>query len=206
MWGRHHHLVCTVCNYSMCTADVIRRSAYIMHDCCLAEITEHFFPSHQTYQIPCALFSSLIIFKLHRDHVVVKVWQWSQLCQKWTWETYDIPPLETCLNRPQGRTVSTRPNWTLQIVGEGGKRSPLFFFESSPTRSLCGEFGWKTERDTCHESRAHRNTHSHSLPLCNVTREAASRRSLTLKGGMQHCHSRVREGLKTDSTLGVCIQ
>lgn len=70
MWGRHHHLVFTVCNYSMCTADVIPRSAYIIHGCCLAEITEHFFPSHQTYQIPCTLFSSLIIFKLHRDHVV----------------------------------------------------------------------------------------------------------------------------------------
>lgn len=53
------------------------------------------------------------------------------------------------------------------------------------------------------------HTEAHTLPLslsCSVTREAASRHSLTLKGGMQRCHSRVREGLKTDSILGICIQ
>lgn len=69
----------TVCSYIMCTADVIHRAAYIIHDCGLAEITEHFFSSHQTYQVPCTLFLSVIIFelvaskkkkKIHRDHVV----------------------------------------------------------------------------------------------------------------------------------------
>lgn len=50
------------------------------------------------------------------------------------------------------------------------------------------------------------HTETHTLPLCSVTQEAASRHSLTLKGGMQRCHSRVREGLKTDSILGICIQ
>lgn len=35
---------------------------------------------------------------------------------------------------------------------------------------------------------------------------SASRLSLTLKGGKQQGHSRVREGLKIDSILGVCIQ
>lgn len=34
---------------------------------------------------------------------------------------------ETCLISPQGRTVLTRPNWTLQIVG-GGEKSLLCSF------------------------------------------------------------------------------
>lgn len=69
MPGRHRPLVFTVCNYTMCTADVIHTSSYIIYDCCLEEITEHFYTSHLTYQILCTLLSSLIIPKLHRDHV-----------------------------------------------------------------------------------------------------------------------------------------
>lgn len=36
--------------------------------------------------------------------------------------------------------------------------------------------------------------------------KVAASRSLTLKGGKQQGHCWVREGLKTDSILGICIQ
>lgn len=86
------------------------------------------------------------------------------------------------------------------------KKSPLFFRKFSQTRSLCGDLGWEAERDTCHESRAPTHTHTLSLPLQCDSGGRFKPQSYTLKGGMQRCHSRVREGLKIDSILGICIQ
>lgn len=137
----------------MRTADVIHRSVYIIHDCCLEDITEHC----KRIRFPAPCFHQWLFLSLWQAK---KKKRKKKKSPEVTW--FNVAN-EARHGKNKGRhhtiLLHLRRVWSDHRVGpcrtgqtgpcklwSGEKKSSLSFFKSSQTRSLCGDFGWKTER------------------------------------------------------------